>query len=261
MPEGHTIHRLARDHRRDLAGRPLAVSSPQGRASAAAAALDGSRIDGIDAHGKHLFYRFASGDTLHVHLGLYGRFRRKPSPPPEPRGLIRLRLVGEPWAADLSGPIACVLLEPPAEAVLLARLGPDPLRADGDPERFAFLLARRRIPIGAALLDQSVIAGIGNVYRAEVLHILGIDPRRSARDLPPHTVRGLWEETGRLLAAGVRAGRIVTRPKPPGVRRLRRGEALWVYGRSACGRCGGPVERFPLAARTMFSCPVCQPAG
>ena len=72
MPEGHTIHRLARDHTRDLAGQPLAVSSPQGRATETAAALDGAAIERVEAYGKHLLYRWSSGDTLHVHLGLYG---------------------------------------------------------------------------------------------------------------------------------------------------------------------------------------------
>jgi endonuclease VIII len=259
MPEGHTIHRLARRHCRELKG-PLAVSSPQGRAAGVAAALDGARIERFDAHGKHLLYRWSTGDILHIHLGLYGRFRRRPSPPPEPRGQIRLRIVGETATADLSGAIACELLDPAAEEVLLARLGPDPLREDGDPERFAALLRRRRIPIGAALLDQRVIAGIGNVYRAELLNGLGIDPRRPARDLEPELVRALWDESARLLAAGVRAGRIVTRPKPPGSRRVRRDDALWVYRRARCARCDGPVEVFELAARTMYSCPGCQPA-
>lgn len=259
MPEGHTIHRLARDHTRDLAGQPLAVSSPQGRAAETAAALDGAVIERVEAHGKHLFYRWSTGDTLHVHLGLYGTFRRLHSPPPEPRGALRLRLQGEPWTADLRGPIACELLDPAREQLLLDRLGPDPLRRDGDPERFAANLRRRRIPIGAALMDQQVVAGIGNVYRAEVLSLLGIDPLRPARDLGPEEMRALWDETKRLLTAGVRANRIVTRPRRKGSKgRVPRSEAVWVYRRDACARCDGPVERYELAARTMYACPACQ---
>lgn len=262
MPEGHTIHRLARDHSRDLAGRPLAVSSPQGRATATAAALDGAAIARIDAHGKHLLYRWSTGDTLHVHLGLYGKFRRLTSPPPEPRGALRLRLEGEPYTADLRGPIACELLDEAQEQLLLARLGPDPLRRDGDPERFAANLRRRRIPIGAALMDQAVIAGIGNVYRAEILLILGIDPRRPARDLGEEEMRAVWDTAKRLLTAGVKANRIVTVPRTPGRNgRVPRREALHVYRRETCIRCDGPVERYELAARTMWACPACQPAA
>ena len=197
---------------------------------------------------------------LHIHLGLYGRFRRRPSPRPSRGARSGCGSSARPRPPTSPGAIACELLDTAAEERLLARLGPDPLREDGDPERFAALLGRRRIPIGAALMDQRVIAGIGNVYRAELLNGLGIDPRRPARDLEPELVRALWDESARLLAAGVRAGRIVTRPKPPGVRRVRRDDALWVYRRARCARCDGPVEAFELAARTMYSCPGCQPA-
>ncbi|MEM6331080.1 MAG: DNA-formamidopyrimidine glycosylase family protein, partial [Planctomycetota bacterium] len=76
MPEGHTIHRLARDHNRDLAGQKLRVSSPQGRFEEGAAQLDGRKLIDVDAHGKHLGYRFTGGHVVHIHLGLYGKFRR-----------------------------------------------------------------------------------------------------------------------------------------------------------------------------------------
>lgn len=260
MPEGHTIHRLARDHTRDLAGRPLMVTSPQGRAAATAAALDGGAMERVDAHGKHLLYRWSTGDTLHVHLGLYGKFRRLSSPPPAPRGALRLRMEGEPWTADLRGPIACELVDPAREQLLLARLGPDPLRRDGGPERFAANLRRRRIPIGAALMDQEVIAGIGNVFRAEVLLLEGIDPRRPARDLSAEEARAVWDTSKRLLTAAVRANRIVTRPRRPGRKgRIPREEAVHVYRRASCARCDGPVEVYELAHRTMHACPACQP--
>lgn len=258
MPEGHTIHRLARTLLRDLRGDALRASSPQGRAVELAAAIDDTRLEQTDAHGKHLLARFSSGDTVHVHLGLYGRVGRRRSPALEPRGLIRLRLEGERWTEDLSGPTACERLDPAQEAALLARLGPDPLRADADPERFAANLARRRIGIGAALLDQSVIAGVGNVYRAEALHALGMDPRRPARDLRAEEVDLLWATVARMLSDGVREGRIRTVERVPG-RRLRRGEAVHVYRQSACRACGGPVERFEQAARTMYACAACQP--
>lgn len=262
MPEGHTIHRLARDHTRDLAGQPLAVASPQGRAVETAAALDGATIEQIDAYGKHLLYRWSTGDTLHVHLGLYGKFRRLHSPPPEPRGALRLRLEGEPYTADLRGPIACELLDPAREELLLARLGPDPLRRDGAPERFAATLSRRRIPIGAALMDQTVIAGIGNVYRAEILLMLGIDPRRPARELTAEEMRAVWDTAKRLLTAGVKANRIVTRPRRKGYKgRVPRRDAVWVYRRDECARCEGPVDAYELAARTMYACPACQPTA
>lgn len=259
MPEGHTIHRLARNHLRELAHEPLAVSSPQGRAAETAALLDGSEIDHIDAYGKHLLYRFSTGDTLHIHLGLYGRFRKKASPAPEPRSPPRLRLAGPEWTYDLSGPTACELFDPVQEDRLLARLGPDPLRRDGDPERFAANLSRRRIPIGAALLDQAVIAGLGNVYRAELLLLARIDPHTPARDMRPAQVQELWDRSVTLLRAGVKANRIVTAPRRPGRKgRIPRSEATNVYRRQSCLQCGESVSVEELGARTLYWCPACQ---
>lgn len=267
MPEGHTIHRLAREHRRKLRGGPLAVSSPQGRAGNAAAVLDGGRIVDIDAYGKHLLYRWetAGGEprTLHVHLGLFGRFRGRRVPPPEPRGQVRLRIIGARSAVDLSGPTACELIEGAEEAALLGRLGPDPLRDDADPQAFVAALARRRIPIGQALLDQRVLAGVGNVYRAEALHLERIHPYLPARDLAPERALALWHRIGEQLADGVRDGRIITAPgaieRAGSARKVPRRSATCVYGQRSCLTCGGQVQREPLAGRTLWWCPADQP--
>ncbi|WP_051471429.1 Fpg/Nei family DNA glycosylase [Patulibacter minatonensis] len=277
MPEGHTIHRLARDHVRDLAREPLRVTSPQGRATETAKVLDGRSFAKVDAYGKHLLYRFEDDLTLHVHLGLFGRFRRQHSPPEEPKGEKRLRMIGERWTVDLSGAVACALLEPDEEAALLARLGPDPLRRDADPERFVATLRRRRIPIGAAIMDQSVVAGIGNVYRAEALHVDGIDPRLPAKDLGDERAMVLWGTMAKMLADGVRERRIVTirdeHDKPVKAGRATKGEGpraradrvrhrtVRVYRREHCHDCGGPVRTYPMAGRTVHDCPVCQPEG
>jgi formamidopyrimidine-DNA glycosylase len=277
MPEGHTIHRLARDHVRDLARQPLAVSSPQGRATETARALDGRSFAKIDAYGKHLLYRFEDDLTLHVHLGLFGRFRRQHTPPEEPKGEKRLRMIGERWTVDLSGAVACALIEPDEEQALLARLGPDPLRKDADPERFVAALRKRRIPIGAAIMDQKVIAGIGNVFRAEALHVDGIDPRLPARELGDERAMVLWGTMAKMLADGVRERRIVTirdeDDKPVKSGRPAKGEGpraranrvrhatVHIYRREHCHDCGGPVVSSPMASRTLYECPVCQPEG
>jgi endonuclease VIII len=268
VPEGHTIHRLAIEHRRRLLGTGLAVSSPQGRAASAAEVLDGGALVDADAWGKHLFHRWRDRDgaphTLHVHLGLFGRFRNRRIPPPEPRGQVRLRIIGARLAVDLSGPTACELLSPAQEAALLARLGPDPLRPGSDPDAFVAALARRRIPIGQALLDQSVIAGVGNVYRAEALHLEQIDPYLPSRELGEPRARRLWARIGDQLADGVRDGRIITAPgaiEAAGrASRVPRREATCVYGQRTCRTCGRPVVREPMAGRTLWWCPVDQRA-
>jgi endonuclease-8 len=284
MPEGHTIHRLARDLRKDLAGRVVGATSPQLRFSAGARQIDGATLVTAGAHGKHLFVEFdppSPDGVLHVHLGLFGRFRRSPTPTPTPTPLaeavagagsaVRLRLEGDGSTWDLSGPTACELLDDGSVRRLLDRLGPDPLRRDAAPERFVSVVRASRRAIGALLLDQSVVAGVGNVYRSELCFRLGLDPRTPGRDLDDEQARALWADACDLLAIGVRLGRIVTvdptgdgRPsriagRPASAARLRAGERVYVYRREHCLRCGAPVEWFDLANRRAYACPVEQP--
>jgi formamidopyrimidine-DNA glycosylase len=263
MPEGHTIHRAARDHHEALAGRAVVVTSPQGRADlrALAGAERGVVLRRVEAHGKHLFYVFERGRTVHVHLGLFGKFRRYASPPPPPGATVRLRLEGPDVSFDLRGPTACALVSRGEKAALLARLGPDPIRDDADPAPFFEYLGRSKVPIGAALMDQSVIAGVGNVYRAEVLHLLRLHPLIPSRDVPLATARTMWTTLVGLLRKGVEDRRIITtRGVEAGARRrVARAESVHVYGRRTCFTCGGPVGRFPLQARTVHLCTRCQP--
>lgn len=265
MPEGHTIHRLARDHRPLLVGRPVSASSPQGRFATGAEMLTGRVVEGVEPYGKHLFYDFGSDVLLHVHLGLYGKFAVGSGPPPEPRGALRLRLVADDTWIDLRGPTACELFTPADRDAVLARLGPDPLRKDADPERAWRRISRSRTAIGALLMDQSVLAGVGNVYRAEVLYRAGLSPFRPGREVPERIWDGMWEDLKVLLRAGVRAGHIVTTEREDRGRRsgtARREDRFYVYRRHGlpCRRCGAEVRTELMVARNLFWCPVCQPA-
>ncbi len=225
--------------------------------------LDGREVLGTDAWGKHLFHRF-DDVWLHVHLGLYGKFRDGSGPPPEPVGALRLRLVTDEHWVDLRGPTACEVMTTPERDAVLARLGPDPLRPRTDPSPAAARIARSRAPVGALLMDQKVIAGIGNVYRAELLFRHGVHPLLPGRDLDPSTWTAMWDDLVVLMRSGVRSGRIVTtepddRERPSGP--ARRADAHYVYRRTGlpCRRCGTPVLTDVLAARNVFWCPVCQP--
>ncbi len=257
MPEGHTLHRLALDHRKDLSGKRLRSSSPQGRFSVEAAELDGQRVDDISAHGKHLFYRFESGAHVHIHLGLYGRFRRARQPAPTPRGAIRWRIETDDVCLDLSGPTACELLDLEGVEGVKARLGPDLLRPDADASLAWQRITTSRRSLGALLLDQSVMSGVGNVYRAEGLFVAGLHPELRGDELARRDFTRLWKTLRQQLARGVKDKRIVTVPHPEG-RRAARGERTWVYGQRVCKRCEGPIRRFELGARTMYACDTCQ---
>lgn len=264
MPEGHTLHRLARQQTRLLAGRQVAASSPQGRFAAGAARIDGDVVTRVSAYGKHLFYRFRNvPDLLHVHLGLYGTFASGPLPAPPVRGALRLRLETDTAWIDLRGPSACDLLDPVAARRILDRLGPDPLAARADPDRAWQRLRRSRTPIGAALLDQSVVAGIGNVYRAELLFRHRRDPFAPAQRLDEAAWSAMWSDIVTLMRAGVRRGRIVTTEPADRARRsgpVSREDAYYVYRRHGlpCRLDGTIVRVGELGGRRLYWCPTCQ---
>ena len=265
MPEGHVLHRAARLQGRRFRDQRITACSPQGRFAAGAARLDGQTVTGIDALGKHLFYRFDSGDVLHVHLGLFGRFRVRSLPAPEPSPNARLVMETAADHLHLSGPTVCELLDPDAEDGLRARLGPDPILEPADgADRLVDRLSRRSISIGAALLDQSVVAGIGNVYRSELLFLVGVHPLSVAKTLHEDTVRDLWTRSVDALRDGERTGRIVTvDPDELGARApsdLRRGERLYVYKRTGdpCWRCGTAIRSADADGRNVWWCPKCQ---
>jgi DNA-formamidopyrimidine glycosylase len=264
MPEGHTIHRLARQHNELLRDRPVRASSPQGRFADGAQLLSSAVLRQVRPRGKHLFYDFGSDRILHVHLGLYGSFTEGAQPAPPPRGLVRLRLETDAVHLDLRGPTACEVITPSEMRSILARLGPDPLHRMAEIDTVSRSLARRSIPVGAALMDQSVIAGVGNVYRAEVLFLTGISPFRPAHQLSEAEVGAIWHTVRELMRAGVRAGRIVT--TRPADRLRRRGvvsldDAHYVYRRTGlpCRRCTTPVRTQEMAGRNLYWCPTCQP--
>ena len=183
MPEGHTIHRIARDQRGWFAGQSMGLCSPQGRFEKEAKKLDGSVLQDVTAHGKHLFYHWSPQKIVHVHLGLYGKFRIHKNPAPEPRGAVRVRMIGQDRSFDLNGPTCCELIGAKEFQAIKDRLGQDPLSKNACPETLWKRISNSRSAIGTLLLNQAVIAGIGNIYRAEILFLLGIHPETPANAL------------------------------------------------------------------------------
>jgi len=267
MPEGHVLHRAARLQGKRFNGRRLTAESPQGRFAEGAAAVDGRILEGIDARGKHIFYRFDNGLAVHVHLGLFGKFRLQTPPFPEPSPNARLLLSTDSDRLHLAGPTTCELLNPDEIELVFDKLGPDPIVDPPDgADRFAAALSRRTVPIGRALLDQRAVAGLGNVYRSEVLFMLGLNPFVAARDVSRNLVDQLWKLSVTELRAGERSGRIVT-VQPGEVDRRRRAdmkrrERLYAYKRQGdpCRRCGTLIASAQIDDRNIWWCPTCQPA-
>jgi endonuclease-8 len=275
MPEGHTLHRLADDLTDAFAGRPVRVGSPQGRFDAEARQLDGEVLDGAQAWGKQLFLEFPGERYVHIHLGLIGKLQLTPydGDPPEPIGQVRLRVASAPAAdrpgvvADLRGATACDLWTRQQVDACVAKLGPDPLRSDADPLKAWSRISRSQRSIASLLMDQTVLAGVGNVYRAELLFRHRVDPYRRGNALTRKQWLAMWEDLVALMHDGVASNRIDTvreEHTPEAMGRDPRvddhGGEVYVYRRTGqpCHVCGAVVRTAELDGRNLFWCPRCQ---
>jgi len=291
MPEGNEVHRWAERHTEALVGRKLHVEGPNGR-FAEAGALDGRRLERVMAVGKHLGYDFGTDRILHVHLGRYGDWTEGQMPLAEVRGMLRLRMwrMGAkavkgavasaprhytsddgtkslpPGTVDwleLRGPTDCSVYTQEKWDKLLERLGPDPLNGDEPDEAFR-KIAKVKKPIGVLLMEQDVMSGIGNIYRAELLFRARLSPFRLGPEVPMGTLKSIWKESVPLLKAGMVDRRIVTTlPKDRPHRDERpplKEEVHYVYRRSGkpCWVCGTTVLKKDMNGRSLYWCPTCQ---
>jgi endonuclease-8 len=327
MPEGHSVHRIARQFERHFEHTPVTVTSPQGRFAAGAAQLDGHEIVRSEAVGKQMFLEFDHGLWLRVHLGIYGawdfagditvdattaaannrmgqtgmrgtelrgtdlaahedslssmgaprltRLRMSEqekleddieSFPPEPIGAVRVRLLTDRAVADLRGPTACEVQTPEQVDATIAKLGPDPLV--GDPavgeERFVAVVRKKPTPIALLLMDQAVVSGIGNVYRADLLFRARQNPFTPGKEVREEVVRELSRDWVKLLTIGVATGQMLTMDdlSPDDYQRAlaSRADRHWVYHRTGepCRVCGTPIMMQELGGRKLYWCPVDQ---
>jgi endonuclease-8 len=262
MPEGHEIHRWAQLHAKAFAGKTVHVDSPNG-GFADAELLDGRKLLEVRAKGKHLGYRFGKDLTVHVHLGQFGDFVEGVQPMPEPKGALRLRIWTKKDWMELRGPTDCRIFSDADWKALEARLGPDPLDPKADPEPAFAVIAAKKTAIGVLLMDQKVLSGIGNIYRAELLYRARISPDRAGRDVSGKELRAIWKDAVALMHDGMVDRRMVTtRPKdrPQGRRPVLDEETHYVYRRQGkpCRVCGTKIESKAMAGRTVYWCPNCQ---
>ena len=274
MPEGHTLHRLAGELQAAYAGGSPSVTSPQGRFAEGAALLDGREVERGSAWGKLLFVEFSGDRILYVHLGLIGTFVLTPlegQADPPVTGVVRLRLLDERTVADLRGPMACEVLTPEQADALVARQGPDPLRPESDPDRAWARIHASGRSIAELLMDQTVLAGVGNIYRCEVLWRHRVKPSTPGSRIKRTTWQAIWEDLSALMPWGVRTGRIITRDEVlqdvadavaagevPRMIDVPRDFSVYQRTGEACYRCGSRVRHKVVAGRNMFWCGNCQ---
>ncbi len=265
MPEGNETHRWAELHAGMFAGKKVHVDSPQER-FVDAAMLDGRTLQGVTAVGKHLGYDFGviarERRIVHVHMGLYGDFTEGQQPMPEPRGALRMRMWDKQQWLELRGPTDCSVWTEAQWESLLARLGPDPLNRD-KPGKMMERIGKRKTAIGLLLMDQKIVSGLGNIFRAELLFRARVSPFRGGSEVPEAALKTIWKDASQLMPLAMVDRRIVT--TKPADRPHRGGEALkeeahYVYRRAGrpCFLCGTEVKTQVMAGRNLFWCPVCQ---
>ena len=262
MPEGDTVHRNARVLNHELRGRPLERLFVRDRGEVGE--LAGRTVDLVEARGKHLLVHVEGGWILRVHLGMKGRWLRRHVHERTPRSVTAMLVVGE-TAYICEGAFTAELMREEALRThpRLGRLGPDLL---ADPPDIAQAVRRARMPghanreIGDLLMDQRVAAGIGNVYKSEVLFECRVHPRTRLHELSVEKVTELFERAAHLMRLNLLTRRrtavpLRRRPTPSSQR-------LWVYMRNGkpCLDCGTPIERFMQGDmnRSTYFCPGCQ---
>lgn len=269
MPEGDSLHKLAARLAPVLVGRKIRRFDALPLDTAVTDDLVGHEVVAVEARGKNLLVRFDDGRLLHVHLKMNGRVRVERAVPSGPSGARPFyrrappQMLLEVDGARVVGsriPVMRILRSVTAEkrAHDLASLGPDLLAREFDEATaVARLRACKDLPIGEAVMLQRVVAGIGNVWKSEILYLEGIAPTRAVSSIDDAALRSFLAHARKLMAINVPLrGRRTTRFSLAGPR-------TWVYGRAgkACLRCSGAIQRFyqgPTPGRSTYFCPRCQ---
>jgi endonuclease-8 len=262
MPEGHSVQRTANDFNKKLKGKVVHVDSPQGRFSSEAQLIDGQTLVSAKAIGKQLFLKFDNGLTCRVHLGIYGKWRFVEGNDKVMYGQVRARFFNEEFLADLRGPTICEVIDRKAVKDIENRLGPDPTNSDPrglQKQRFIDRVSSSSSPIGILLMNQEVISGIGNVYRAEILFRAQISPHSPGKSLSVEQISDIWTDSVKLMKVGVSTGFMTTREDRL-KKRTKKADRNYVYKREGqkCLRCEGLVQIELMATRKLYWCPGCQ---
>jgi endonuclease VIII len=265
MPEGHSIHRVANSFRSDYLDSKVKVFSPQGRFESEAELVSGRKLINSKAVGKQLFLGFDNELTIRIHLGIYGKWNFYKVPinrAPDIWGQVRARFGNQNVSADLRGPTVCEVIDQEAVAQVLKRLGPDPLNPDptgSESLKFIGKVKSSKAPIGAALMNQAVISGIGNVYRAELLFRAGLNPKTPGEKLTEEQLLAIWDDAVKLMRVGVKKGVMLTRDDHL-TGRVLKADRYFVYKREGlpCRVCGKKVIVEEFLARKLYYCPSCQ---
>ena len=243
----------------------MKIASPQGRFEAQARLVSGRTLTNSLAVGKQLFLDFDNDLAIRIHLGIYGKWNFYSVPAskaPKPWGQVRARFGAKYASADLRGPTVCEVIDQAQVSAVLKRLGPDPLNPDPTgSQALAFIRKIRssKAPIGALLMNQAVVSGIGNVYRAELLFRVRVNPKLPGLSLTEDQILKIWDDAVQLMKIGVKKGVMLTRDDYlKGA--VREEDRYYVYKRNGlpCRECSKKVVVEDFFGRKLYFCPNCQ---
>lgn len=258
MPEGDTVFLAATRLNAALAGERL-TSSDFRVPRYATSDLAGRVVEEVTSRGKHILFTFSENLLLHTHFKMEGAWDlyRPGERFKGPGWQVRVVLETKPWVAVGFRLPVVDLVESERIEELVGHLGPDPLRNWDEDEAFARLKQKEDLSIGAALLDQTVVAGFGNIYKSEICFLRGVHPETRVGEVGD--VRAVLALGHRLMQANKTTGQQITTGDG------RRGRTHWVYGRAKqpCRRCGTPIRKTTQPSngmeRVTYWCPSCQP--
>ena len=268
MVEGHGVRRVCIRHIKLLLNKKFKADSPNGRFAAGAKLINNQTLFRIESIGKNLFYFFGkqkSPTVVHIHFGMSGRFLNMPlNKLPEPTPTTRLRLLSNKKdnVGALLSAMTCNFGGFELYTEKKKKLGQDPLRSDADKNIFFGCTkygtkSQQNAVIGDVLMDQSKIAGVGNIYRAEILYKARVHPLTKVKDLSDSKLSNVWYHSVDLLQRGFKDGSILTIDEKDKCSENFDGRRRYIYNQSKC-LFGHSINSFKMKGRTCYVCNVCQ---
>jgi formamidopyrimidine-DNA glycosylase len=277
MVEGHACHRLAHKHRQLLLNKKFKATSPNGRFTDGALAINNRILTRIEVHGKNLFYFFGTNNkddtststststsknqvVLYFHFGMAGAFGVFGPGTHATTPTTRLELLNE--AEGIVAHLSAMIVQHgdlDFYQSKIARLGEDPLRDNADPEIVWTKIKRSKSPIGSLVMNQSIVAGVGNIYRAEILFKSRVHPEQPGNTISRSTFDIIWHHSVSLLRRGFETGSILTVDPEEAAVLGQPWTQRYVYNHTTCGRCNTPVLSWPMGNQKIYCCTTCQP--
>lgn len=260
MVEGHSVHRVAADQRKLFVGKKFKAWSPNKRFQDEAKLISNKKYEKIVPIGKNLFAFFEGGHVMHVHFGMSGRwsiFTKNKNPPP-PKSTTRLILESKDGLVSHLSAMTVRLGDHTFFEEKKRKLGEDPLSENPDVDDLFLRVSKSKKTISKLLMDQGFFAGVGNIYRAEILFVSKTNPSLKGVNMTREQFDRVWNASVSLMQSGFQTGRISSMTQKEAKKLGDPYRRRYVYNQSKCLICKGRIQSFSESSRTVWFCSHCQ---